>query len=398
MKFSETTRDRRDSASGIWSHPASVAVTCARGLEGVLRSELEGLGFAPAGEAPTVVEVCGTLRDCMRLNLWLRTAHRVLWLWKEFPARSAEDLYRGVAGLPWEEVLRLDQPLNVRAANQADEEGVSTAWMALKCKDAIVDRMRVRLGRRPDSGSTPKGACVFLLRSAGRFRLYLDTTGVPLSFRGYRQESVEAPLRESLAAGLLLASGWTGRTPLVNPMCGSGTIAIEGAGIASRRAPGLQRSRFAFTSLRGFPREEWEQLREAARREVRPIRIPIVAADWSREAVEIARRNARRAGVENAIRFEVAELDATPVPGPRPWIVLNPEYGHRTRPSAEELEELYHRIGQFLRRHGQGGRGVIITGHLALSRRFGLKLARKWTVFNGPIECRVVEFELSGPE
>lgn len=374
---------------------ATIAVTCPRGLAPVLAEELRALGRAAVEVDDTCVESRGTLADCEEMNLWLRTAHRVLWLWREFEAGSEADLYRGVVGLAWEDVLRTDRPFMVRAS--VSDAGMSDRAAALRTKDAIADRMRARLGRRPDSTSEPRGAVVFVHWSAPRCRVFLDTSGVPLSFRGYRRRAVAAPLRETLAAGVLLGAGWRGQAPLVNPMCGSGTIAIEAAWIAARRAPGLLRRAFAFMNLRGFEADAWDDRRRRVAAEVRAVGVPIVAADLDAEAVEAARANARAAGVENAIRLEVAELAATPSAGRGAWYVLNPGYGVRTGGDEEEVGTAHAAIGRFLRSRADGGRAVVITGHLRMSRRIGLRLARRWTVFNGPIECRVLEFELGGP-
>jgi len=208
---------------------------------------------------------------------------------------------------------------------------------------------------------------------------------------------VAAPLRETLAAGILLGAGWTGQAPLVNPMCGSGTIAIEAAWIAARRAPGRLRPTFAFMSLRGFDLEAWRERRRRAAAAERPVEVPIVAADVDADAVEAARANARAAGVETLIRLEVAELRDTPAAGPAAWYVLNPAYGRRIGGGDEEIAAAHEAIGRFLRTRADGGRAVVVSGHLKMARRIGLRLARRWTVFNGPIECRVLEFDLHGP-
>ncbi len=374
---------------------AALAVTCARGLAPVLADELRAVGRAAVVVEETCVESRGTLADCEELNLRLRTAHRVLWLWGEFEAGSEADLYRGVKGLAWEDVLRTDRPFMVRAASSG--AGMSERAAALRTKDAIADRMRSRLGRRPDSTSKPHGAVVVVHWVASRCRLFLDTSGVPLSFRGYRRRAVAAPLRETLAAGVLLGAGWRGQAPLANPMCGSGTIAIEAAWIAARRAPGVLRRSFAFMNLRGFDADAWEDRRRRAAAEERPVGVPIVAADVDGAAVAAARANARAAGVEDAIRLAVAELADTPPAGRGAWYVLNPAWGMRIGGGEEEVAVTHAAIGRFLRARADGGRAVVISGHLRMSRRIGLRLARRWTVFHGPVECRVLEFELRGP-
>ncbi|MBM4154882.1 MAG: class I SAM-dependent RNA methyltransferase [Lentisphaerae bacterium] len=388
----------RTEAKGGWAPgEAPILVTCPRGLAPVLAAEIESLGVPVLATHETAVETAGPLSLCPRLNLHLRTGHRVLWRLRSFGAASAADVYRGCSALPWEDVLLPEHPITVRASSDAPDAGPDGRLAALKCKDAIADRMRERCGRRPDSGPEPRGACVFVLWRAGDCRVFLDTSGVPLSFRGYRRLTVAAPMRESLAAGVLLASGWRGERPLANPMCGSGTLAIEGAWIAMRRAPGLLRARFAFMCLRGYEDAAWRALREEALRAARPAPpSPIAASDRDPAAVEAARVNARAAGVERHIGLTVGDFMECPVPGPAPLIVLNPEYGERMG-AGEDLAPEYRRIGRFLRERGAGGRGVVFTGNLALSRRIGLKVGAIRTMFNGPIECRMLEFELTGP-
>lgn len=375
-----------------------IVITCPPGLSDVLAEELAAFGRPAAIVDSTAAETRAPLAACAELNLWLRVAHRVLWLWGEFDAATGDDVYRGCLALAWEAVLSADRPISVRASVRGAGAGLPGAGMvALRCKDAIVDRLRHRLGRRPDSGPSPRGACVFVRIEGHRCGVHLDTSGRALSFRGYRRRSVAAPLRESLAAGVILASGWRGATALVNPMCGSGTLAIEGAWIAGGRAPGLLRETFSFLSLRGYDAEAWQALRSAAAASARPPAVPIVAADRDPAAVAAARDNAAAAGVGDAIAVALADLERTAVPGESPLIVLNPEYGMRTGDVGEDLAAAYAGIGRFLRANGRGGRGVVITGNLALSRRLGLRLDRKRTVFNGPVECRMLEFRLDGP-
>lgn len=376
---------------------APILITCARGLAPVLAGEVESLCLPVIATHETAVETAGPLSLCPRLNLHLRTGHRVLWRLRSFGASSSSDVYRGCAAMPWEDHLLPEHPITVRASSDAPDAGPDGRLAALKCKDAIADRMRDRCGRRPDSGPEPRGACIFILWRGGECRVFLDTSGVPLSFRGYRRLTVAAPMRESLAAGVLLASGWRGERPLANPMCGSGTLAIEGAWIAMRRAPGLLRARFAFMCLRGYDDAAWRALREEALRAARSAPpAAIAASDRDPAAVEAARVNARAAGVEPHIALTACDFVESPVPGPAPLIVLNPEYGERMG-AGEDLAPEYRRIGRFLRERGQGGRGVVFTGNLALSRRIGLKVGGIRTMFNGPIECRMLEFELTGP-
>ncbi len=372
--------------------------TCARGLADVLREEVAALGLEAAPAAgESGVHARGGLAEAMRLNLHLRTAHRVLMRVGRFAAATPDDLHAAAVRLPWEDWLRGDVPFTVRASVRTPAVRDSR-YGALKLKDAVADRLRARLGRRPDSGPRTAGAALFLRWEDERADVYLDTTGVSLSHRGYRRAGLAAPLRESLAAGIVLATGWDGSAPFVNPMCGSGTLAIEAALIALHRAPALARSDFAFLHLRGHDPDAWEAVRREARARLRPAPASrLVAADRDPGAVAAARRNARAAGVEPFIEWKVCDFADTPVPPGRPCIVLNPEYGERMG-EEDELIETYRRIGRFFRAQATGGAGYLFTGNLRLSRRIGLKAGRIRTLFNGPIECRLLEFPIYGRE
>lgn len=372
-------------------------MTCPRGLAEILADEIRTLGLPVEGIGESAVETRGGLPEARRLNLWLRTGHRVLLRLGGFPARSPDDLLRGASALPWEDWFDPYGRFTVRG------EALTTAvtdsrYALLKLKDAIADRMRERCGRRPDSGSDPRdAAAAFLWWQGERCVIYIDTTGVPLSHRGYRREGLAAPMRESLAAGVVLASGWRGGRPFLNPMCGSGTIAIEAAGIASGRAAGLGRREFAFMRLRGFDAGPWEAERAAAERTARALPPgAIVATDLRPEFVAAARRNATAAGAGAAIRFEACDFADTPRPEGAAVAVLNPEYGERLGEDAE-LEPVYRRIGAWFRTLPAGSRGCLITGNLRLAKRIGLKAARIRTMFNGPIECRFLEFDIFRP-
>lgn len=368
-------------------------ITCSKGIPPVLAQELAALGYParPAGSAG--VETDGDLRDAMALNLVLRTGQRVLLEVKRLRAGSPEELYLGVKTVPWEEILPADGYLCVTSSVQM--EGIrDQRFASLKCKDAVVDRIKERTGRRPDSGPERDRSVVHLYWADGTASLYLDTSGEPLSRRGYRKIPMSAPMQETLAAAVLLTTGWQGEGSFVNPMCGSGTLAIEAALIGLRRAPGLLRSNFGFQHLLGFDEAAWRKLRDEARNASgRELAGRIIATDIDPAAVEAARKNAVTAGVDQLIEFSVAGFADTAVPPGGGVVVMNPEYGERMG-DARKLESLYAAIGDFLKQQCQGYRGYVFTGNPDLAKKIGLKTKRKVPFWNSGIECRLLEYDI----
>ena len=377
----------------LWNEKRRILITCARGTPAILAGELQALRFPVRSSLETAVETEGTLADTLRLNLSLRTAQRILCLFDAFPAGQAQDLYRRLVKLPWEEVIAADGYLSVTSSvNTAAVNDTRFAYV--KTKDAIVDRIRDRQGRRPDSGPGRHGAVVHLHWEQDRCEVWLDTSGEPLSRRGYRKIPLEAPMQETLAAAVILATGWDGKAPLVNPMCGSGTLAIEGALIALKRAPGVLRQNFGFMHLLGFDRSAFEKQREDLKKAaLRKTAGPIIATDIRPEAVEAARQNARTAGVEQLIEFRACDFRETAVPDGEGVAILNPEYGERMG-NVRALEEIYKEIGDFFKSRCMGYRGYIFTGNLELAKKVGLRTRRRIPFYNGPIECRLLEYEL----
>ena len=369
-----------------------ILVSCAKGVAPFLKPEIAALGFPVLAERETGIETEGTVKDAMKLNLFLRTAQRVLYEIEAFDARSPDEVYETLVRLPWEEWIPADGYFTVasfvKTATIRD-----TRFPNMKCKDAVVDRIREKCGRRPDSGNERDGAVVFLYWYDSDCRVYLDTSGESLSRRGYRRIPMEAPMQESLAAGVIAATGWTGDTNFINPMCGSGTLAIEAALIGLGRPPGLLRSRFAFMCLKGFDEAAWETLRAEARRiPKKNMTGKIIANDNNPAAIEAAKQNAKTAGVDHVIEFSVCDFSDTPVPEGG-VVVLNPEYGERMG-NDKDLEPLYNRIGDFFKLRCQGHTGYVFTGNSALGKRIGLRTSRKIQFFNGPIECRLLVFQL----
>ena len=370
-----------------------ILITCAKGITPFLREELILLRFPVLSETIAGIATEGTIEDTLRLNLMLRTGHRVLFLLKEFAARDGEALYAAVLQIAWEEHIAADGYLCVTSS--VDNPSIRDSRYAnVKCKDAIVDRIKEKCGQRPDSGPDQDRSVVNLYWKDDRCSLYFDTSGGPLSRRGYRKIPLTAPMQETLAAAVILASGWNGNRNFINPMCGSGTLAIEAALIALNRAPGLLRNNYGFMHLKGFNESLWNDLRAQAKKEAKKtLDCRIIATDIRREAVEAAKKNAATAGVEHLIEFDVCDYSGTTVPDGGGIVILNPEYGERMG-KIKELESVYKGIGDYFKQKCRGYKGYIFTGNLELAKKVGLRAKRRIQFFNGSIECRLLEYEL----
>ena len=263
-----------------------------------------------------------------------------------------------------------------------------------KVKDAIVDRIKEKTGKRPNAGPERKNAVVNIYWDKDHCWTYLNTSGQKLSDRGYRKIPMQAPLQETLAAGIVMASGYTGNMPFINPMCGSGTLAIEAALIALNKAPGLLRSNYGFQHTAFFDSDRWRTLRkEALSRSRKELIAPLIATDHNPEAIKGAKNNAKTAGVEHLIDFKVCDFRDTPIPEGPGTIIVNPEYGLRMG-EEKHLEPLYSSIGDFFKAKCPGYTGHIFTGNIKLAKKVGLKTKTKLPFFNGDIECRLLSYEM----
>lgn len=370
-----------------------ILITCSKGVAPWLAAELESLGHPVEEEMSLGVFIRGSFEDCYRLNLQLRTGLRVLYLLKEFPANSPDSLYQGLFDLPWEEIVPSTGYLSVTSSVQQEQIN-NTQFANLKTKDAIVDRIASKKGRRPDSGPERDKTVVFLHWKENRAAIFLDTSGEPLSKRGYRKIPFQAPLQETLAAALIMATSWQPDRPFVNPMCGSGTLGIEAALMAQNRAPGLLRNNFGFMHTVPFNRRLYQEIRrEVKALGTKPEGVQIICTDISPEAIGAARQNARTAGVEQLIDFQQCDFSETPLPADPGVVVLNPPYGERIG-NVAELEELYKRIGDFFKNSCPGYSGYLLSGNLPLLKKVGLKSKKRHIFYTGKIETRFVEYEL----
>ena len=368
-------------------------ITCAKGITPFLKEEVLSLNLPVFSETVAGVETEGDMIDAMRLNLFLRTGHRVLFLLDEFKAKNPDELYNSLTRMAWENYLHPDGYFCVTSS--VDNPTIrDTRFANVKCKDAIVDRIQKKCGRRPDSGPERTQAVIDLFWKSEGARIYFDTSGEPLSRRGYRKIPLQAPMQETLAAAVLLAAGWNGQGNFINPMCGSGTLAIEAALTALNKAPGLLRHNYGFMHLKGFQKSAWNDLLQKARAQVKKtVKGRILATDINPEAIKGAEQNAFSAGVKEWIEFSVCDYAETPVPSGGGVVILNPEYGERLG-KLEKLRETYKGIGDFFKKKCQGYRGYIFTGNLDLAKNVGLKARRRIPFFNSNIECRLLEYDL----
>lgn len=356
------------------------------------KDELTSLGFKNAVPGPGGLTIIGSVNDALFLNLNLRTCHHVLILLKNFTCLNPDVLYQNTLDIPWEDYIEPQGYVSV-FSNVNTPSITDSRFANLKCKDAIVDRIAQKKGSRPDSGPNKDKAVIYIYWKNDECAIYLDTTGQTLSRRGYRKISLKTPMQEALAAAIIKATSWQGETNFINPMCGSGTLAIEAALIAKNQAPGLWRANFSFMHIKGFEAPAWDKMRKDSQLKETEPNIRIIATDIDHKAVETAKKNAEIAGVSDMIEFTVCDFKETPLTEEPGLIILNPEYGVRSG-DPEQLAILYKEIGDFFKQKCTGYTGYVFSGNLKLLKQVGLKPKRKIPFHNGALECRLNEYEL----
>jgi len=378
----------------LFTTPGAVTITCNKRLAPYLEKEVKELGFVIGETFVTGIRLTATINDCIKLNLNLRCASQVLYSLKPFKATDGDAVYNHLVDYPWETILPNPGYFSI-TSNVSNPTINNNLFANLRVKDAIVDRLREKTGTRPSTGSELAGAVIHLFWKNEDAEIFIDTSGDSLARHGYRKIAGRAPMLEALAAATIYATQWNRTAPFVNPMCGSGTLAIEAAMIASNRRPGLFRTNYAFMHLQGY--DENMYLDEDALLEKQIIDIPglrIIATDYSEVAIENARKNAIAAGVSKLIDFSVCDFSVTEIPQGRAGIFyVNPEYGERLGEIAQ-LEETYRRIGDFMKQHCGGYFGYVFTGNLELAKKIGLKASRKIEFYTSTIDCRLLEYEL----
>jgi putative N6-adenine-specific DNA methylase len=366
---------------------------CPRGLESPLAVELAAQGGQYVAPAEGGVAFSGPHELAYHANLESRLASRILWQVAHGRYRNEDDLYKLVHGTDWTTHFRVERTLRVDVA-ATHSPLTSLEFATLKVKDAVCDRCRDDTGKRPSVDKQRPDIRVHAYLTEREATIYLDTSGEALFKRGWRRDADAAPLRENLAAGLIALSGWTPGTPLLDPMCGSGTIAIEAASIAADRAPGLART-FGFQKLAWFDGPVWQRIRQRAHDRVRkaPRARSIFASDIDVRALLQCRSNAAAAGVAEWIEITGADLLARTAPAPTGMLIANPPYGVRQDDEAK-LAAFYPKLGDALKQRFAGWTACLLTGDLRLAKLIGLKPSKKTPLYNGNIECRLFRFEI----
>ncbi len=376
-----------------FTHRQKIVITCNKRLAPYLAQEVDELGFALQRKFQTGVEVEGTMEDCIRLNLNLRCASQVLYSIKEFRADRPEDIYNKVRSISWENYIDREGYFSVTST--VDHFTVNNnLFVNVKVKDAVVDRIREQTGQRPDSGPELSHAVIHLYWKEDQAEIFLDSSGHTLAKHGYRKIPGKAPMLEALASAVVMATRWDKQSPFINPMCGSGTLAIEAMLIATNRRPGLFRSNYGFMHITGFRDEMYE--RERKRLDEQIIEVPglvAIATDNREDAINISKVNAEAAGVIRLIRFAVCDFAQTEIPETPGVVCINPEYGERMG-ELTALEVTYKQIGDFLKQKCRGYLGYIYTGNLDLAKKIGLKSSRRIEFYSAKLDCRLLEYEL----
>lgn len=377
-----------------FSLKSKVIVTCNKRLSPYLQMEIAELGFEIKKTFATYVEIFASLNECIRLNLQLRCASQVLYLLEQFPANHPNVLYDELKKIEWEHIIPAGGYFSI--TSNVDHPTITNNLFAnVKVKDAIVDRMRDVSGDRPNTGPSLEQTVINLFWREEMADIFIDTSGETLAKHGYRKIPGKAPMLEALAAATILATKWDRQSPFVNPMCGSSTIAIEAALIATNRRPGLYRTNYAFMHVIGYDPLIYEQERRMLDEQIKTIEgLTIIASDISEDAINISKINAGAAGVEQLIKFELGDFAETTIPESNSGVVFfNPEYGDRLGVE-KELEITYARIGDFMKKQCKGYTGYIFTGNLELAKKIGLKAKRRIEFFTSKIDCRLLEYEL----
>jgi putative N6-adenine-specific DNA methylase len=365
---------------------------CPRGLEGALAVELATLGGNDVRAVHGGVEFTGPYQTCYNVNLESRIASRVLWRIGHADYRGEQDIYEAALRLRWTDWFDASRSIRVNVA-AIKSPLKSLNFATLKIKDAVCDAFRAASERRPDVDTRNPDVRIHAFLTADTVTLYLDTSGDALFKRGYRAVTGDAPLRENLAAGILRLTGWNPETPLLDPMCGSGTFLVEAAMIAANIAPGANR-RFGFEKLKRFDRKFWKGLRQAAleRRKERPEAL-IYGSDRDGLALKLARANLSALSIEHLVQLRRADVLAGPAPASSGILVTNPPYGVRMDEQAQ-LAEFYPRIGDVLKKQYSGWTAYIFTSDLGLAKLIHLSASKRTPLFNGALDCRLFEYKL----
>ncbi|MEZ5058563.1 MAG: class I SAM-dependent RNA methyltransferase [Saprospiraceae bacterium] len=361
------------------------------GLEQVLAEELAAIGATEIEPSTRAVTFEGDKKVLYRANFELRTALRIFVPFFSFRAKHENHFYKKVKSFDWPEFMSVDDTFAIDTTVHSDYFPHSK-YVALKAKDAIVDKFRNKFGRRPSIDVENPTFRFHIHVQGDNITFQLDSSGDSLHKRGYREAALEAPLNEVLAAGMVLMSGWDGKETFLDPMCGSGTIAIEAAMIAAKIPPQATRKDFAFMKWTDFDKDLWSEVKETALQGQQPIEAKILSRDILFRAIELAKTNARNAGVEKYIQFDKAEFIDKDAPEESGILIMNPPYDERLL--VEDMDGFYGKIGTTLKHQYGGWKAWLISSNFPALKKIGLKPFKKSTLFNGALECKYQGFEM----
>ncbi len=368
----------------------TITVKTLYGFEDILEQEIQALGYSNTVQLNRAVQLKGKWKDVYRLNYLCRLAISVLVEVDHFKINEADDLYKKVKRIDWTSYFEKDKTFAVKGAVFSTLFNHSQ-YPYLVVKDAIADVFRDKTGDRPDVNIKSPQVLVDIYIKEKEVTLSLNTSGVPLFQRGYRQETGEAPMNEVLAAGLLKLSGWDGNSTFIDPMCGSGTLAIEAALMAADIPSMVERTHFAFKNFSSFNSDEWEEVLASSNRKPKKLDFPIIAADADAEVLQKAKRNSKSAPIGNMIEFRLSDFKTLEIPEGGGTLICNPPYGERM---GEEIEILYESLGDFFKQKMNGFSCWIISSNLEAMKFVGLKPNQKDKVFNGNLECSFRKFDI----
>ncbi|MBN1251995.1 MAG: RNA methyltransferase [Bacteroidales bacterium] len=364
------------------------------GLEDVLAKEIEELGGTDIKKLNRAVEYTGDTELLYKSNLYLRTALRILLPIASFKVINQQTLYNGIKEIDWTKYLSVDGSFLIKSFANSIAFNNST-FVALKAKDAIVDQFREKFDKRPSVDKNDPDLQIDVYISENKAIVSLDSSGKPLNQRRYRKSGGEAPLNEVLAAGLILMSAWDKKSNFIDPMCGSGTLLIEAALIATNRPPNLLRTDFSFVNWPSFNKNLWEKIREEAKSNIIEINkkdFKIIGSDINLRSLEITQTNISQAGLSKIISLRHTSFEKFIAPPKSGHIVFNPPYGERLK--VKEIESFYAMIGSTLKHKWTDYNAWILTCNLPLLKHIGLKPTTKFKLFNAKLECKFINFTI----
>jgi len=366
---------------------------CPKGCSEALELEIQALGIPSTQKMATGVFFETNWEGCYKVNLHSRLASRVVKPILDFPAYNADDIYNNIRKHDFTKYIDANQTLKIDATVK-ESAILDQRFLAMKVKDAIVDQFRDKFGIRPDVDNDRPALRVHIQGKKNEYHVSIDTSGDALFMRGYRLEAGEAPLKENLAAALLKVTGWDMQSPLVDPLCGSGTFLIEAAMMAMNIAPGSLRKRFGFMTLKGFEQDKWDALvDEAISAEKTELPFLFYGSDEDRRVIRMAKDNARRAGVDHVIEFSVGPIATFAPVVTTGMLVTNPPYAVRMG-DEDNVRDVYRDLSFALKQKCKGWNAWILSGNKDLIMDLKLKATRRHFVYNGPIECRFLKYEM----